>query len=78
MLNKLNQLSVTIKFDKPRWLKGFAPVPDTVWHQIGQFALVRITDLTLAGLDYQGDPFKPYSPEYAKYREKHGHPYGPP
>lgn len=53
---------------------GLTPVARRTMAQVGNFALLRIKERTLAGKDVHGKPFVPYSEKYMRFRKSKGRP----
>lgn len=61
-----NDLTKTLE-DVERLSKG---LPDAVLAHVGEFVVFVITSRTLAGIDANGDAFKPYVKAYANWRRR--------
>ena len=72
-INGIEELVETIQA-----LAGDEVFTQPMFEEIAMLAMFRIQARTSAGKDYENMPFAPYTPSYAKYRERKGHPTTPP
>lgn len=53
---------------------GMESFTEAMFTEVAMFAMLRIKVRTQEGKDYMERPFEPYTPKYAAFRDKRGHP----